>query len=139
MYLVFLRTERCSIFAHTQLRGLFFGGYFLGGSTYKDTILESIIKWYMIDMLSFVHKLAVFKPHTRRRAAGQAAAATQQPNIQSVLWCRTDGIINSKQQQQQIYLVVNLRQAADLFVPVLPTNTLKGVTTDSSREASLQQ
>ena len=94
----------------------------------------------MIDISSCVHERAVFKPNTRRSAAGKAAAATQQPIIQSVLCCRTDSITSSKQQQRQIYLFVNVRQSADFFgLVLLPTNAQKGVGSDSIRGVRLQQ
>ena len=83
--LVFLRTERCSVFTHNKryLRGILLPGMrlFWGGRTKKSTILQSGTYGQFLLCARHVHT----STETRRRTAGKAAAATQEPHLQSVL------------------------------------------------------
>ena len=116
------------IYTYTITRFVVLRLIFLG-LTYKTvpgTILQSFVNgiWYLVDVLSSVRERAVFKPNTRRRAAGKAAASTHQPNLQSELWCKLTALLASS---SNIYLFVNVRQSADLFWSVLPTNTQNSI------------
>ena len=80
----------------------------------------------------------------RTHAAGQREKQQQLRNNLIESWYfgveLTSIIINSSKRQQlkraAAEMFVNVRQAADLFVSVLPTNTQKDSSTESSRRAT---
>ena len=72
---------------HTKLRGVLFCAIFWGTYVQKQYLVlfyrVLLIVYDTVDTLPCVRERAVFKPNTRRMGAGKAAAATQQPNLQS--------------------------------------------------------